>query len=400
MRHILTILLVLVFLKAGAQSSALRVADSLAAVGNHSKAILAYKTFSTDDAAVALRIARSYKAIGDDARALTFYESSLAKDNDQIITATEYGRLLISNRKFEKGDSIFSSLSAKYPDNPEFYYQRGRALKELGPQITVKNGDTIWDWSKDAFAKAVKADSTHLKAIYELGLEYLKSRDYDKLEILAAVGLKVDPKNIEMLSLLAQNYSNKGWHTEAITYFEKLIELGQSTPFIHRRLGFSYAKDGFAQLAIDQYTILINEKGEDKNPEYHLALARLYQRTAELDKGIRHGEIALFLMDQPLEDPYFTLATLHKLNEDYQQALENYQFAVRENPKNIAAHYGIAVAADNFYKDKKEVLRLYERFIEKFKEDTRYQAKYYRDLAQYRVDILTQEVFMKADKGG
>ncbi|RMB59064.1 hypothetical protein EAX61_08345 [Dokdonia sinensis] len=400
MRYIFIILFGLIIYKAEAQSSALRVADSLAAVGNHSKAIATYSDIGIMNAPVALKIARSYKALGNDSKALQYYQSSLEQDKTQVIAATEYGRLLIATRKFKKGDSIFNSLSERYPGNPEFYYQRGRALKAMGPQIAVTNSDTIWNWSDDAFAKALKADSTHLKAMYEIGLGYVKNRTYDKLEKLAPKGLAIDPENIELLSLLAQSYSNKGWYSEAIDYFEKLIDLGQSTPFIHRKLGFAYAKDGFPQLAIEQYAILINEKGEDKNPEHHLALARLYQRTKDLDKGIRHAEIALFLMDQPLEDPYFTLATLHKLKEEYQLALENYQFAVRENPKNIAAHYGIAVAADNFYKDKKEVLRLYERFIELFKEDNRRQAKYYRDLAQYRVDILTQEVFMKADKGG
>lgn len=400
MRHLFIILLGTIIFKAGAQSSALRVADSLAAVGNHSKAITNYTAARIQNAPIALKIARSYKALGNDGKALNFYESSLEKDSTQVIAATEYGRLLIATRKFEKADSIFSRLSERYPDNPEFHYQRGRALKALGPQITVVKGDTIWDWSGNAFAKALKADSTHLKAMYEVGLEYVKEREYDKLEVLAPKGLKIDPENVELLSLLAQSYSNKGWYTEAIDYFKKLIELGQSTPFIHRKLGFAYAKDNFHQLAIEQYTILINEKGEDKNPEHHLALARLYQRTKEFKKGIRHAEIALFLMDQPLEDPYFTLATLFKLKGDFQLAMENYQAAARENPKSLAAHYGVAVAADNFYKDKKDVLRLYERFIEKFKEDSRREAKYYRDLAQYRVDMLTQEVFMKADKGG
>lgn len=397
MKYISVLFITVLSLKAEAQSSALSIGDSLSAVGNYSKAISKFQEIKAPDAQVDLKIARAYKAIGNGNAALRAYEKSLQKDPSQVIAATEFGRLHIAQRHFKKGDSIFKSLIDLYPDNPEFHYQRGRALRNLRVQYEVKNGDTVVVEAHDAFAKAVRLDSTHQKAMNQLGLYFLKKQEYDKVEQLGMKALESNPNSVEMTNLMALNYYNKGWTSEAVEWLEKLIKLGQSSPFIHKRLARSYTKQGEYQLGIAQFAIVLEE--DDKDPGVHLELARLYQRSREYEKGVRHAEIAIFLNSQPLDEEYYTLATVLKLNGQFEKAIENYQLTLKENPDHIEAQYGIPVAADNYYEDKQEVLRLYERFTKKYGQKTDYKTKYYVKLAQRRIDMLTQEVFMSKDKG-
>tara|TARA_R110002051_G_scaffold325820_1_gene431704 strand:- start:23771 stop:24964 length:1194 start_codon:yes stop_codon:yes gene_type:complete len=397
MKYLFVLLLTIVSIKAEAQSSALSIADSLTAVGNYSKAIEQFQSIKNPTAQIDLKVARAYKAIGNGNLALKAYKTSLRKDPNQVIAATEFGRLHIAQRNFKQGDSIFKSLSTLYPDNPEFHYQRGRALRNLGPQADINNGDTLMVAAHSAFAKAVKLDSSHQKSMNQLGLYYLKKQQYDIVERIGKKALESNPNGIEMTNLMALNYYNKGWTSEAIEWLEKLISLGQSSAFIHKRLGRSYAKQGDYEAAIEQYAIVLEEN--DKDPSVHLELARLYQRSHEFEKGIRHAEIAIFLNTQPLDEEYYTLATVLKLDGQFEAAIENYQNTLKENPEHIEAQYGIPVAADNYYKNKREVLLLYERFVKKYANASDYKTKYFVKLAQQRIDMLTQEVFMAKDKG-
>lgn len=389
-------LLIAIHTQIRAQSTTIVMADSLAGVGNYSKAIKAYKTLPALSPLTALKIARAYKALGNSSAALDYYSQCVASNPDWVIATTEYAKLLINQRQFTLADSIFRQLTRRYPNNPDFYYQHGRILKTVGPQQYIDKGDTLVVRAKDAFAKAVSLDSTHQKAMYQLGLTYLKKQQYDKVEQLGNTALKTDATNVEILSLLAISYYTKGWNSEAIFYFEKLIALGQSTPYIHTRLARAYAKQGDYEKSIAEFAKVIQE--EDKDPGIHLELARVYQRSGDYLKGIRHSEIALVLQSQPIDDTYYTLATLFKLNKEFQKAVTHYQLALQENPERIDAHYGIAVAADNYYKDKKEVLVLYEEFVAAFKDQTDVRNSYYVRLAQQRIDILTKEIFMAGTK--
>ena len=332
MKYLFVLLLTIVSIKAEAQSSALSIADSLTAVGNYSKAIEQFQSIKNPTAQIDLKVARAYKAIGNGNLALKAYKTSLRKDPNQVIAATEFGRLHIAQ-----------------------------------------------------------------KSMNQLGLYYLKKQQYDIVERIGKKALESNPNGIEMTNLMALNYYNKGWTSEAIEWLEKLISLGQSSAFIHKRLGRSYAKQGDYEAAIEQYAIVLEEN--DKDPSVHLELARLYQRSHEFEKGIRHAEIAIFLNTQPLDEEYYTLATVLKLDGQFEAAIENYQNTLKENPEHIEAQYGIPVAADNYYKNKREVLLLYERFVKKYANASDYKTKYFVKLAQQRIDMLTQEVFMAKDKG-
>ncbi|MFC4636640.1 tetratricopeptide repeat protein [Dokdonia ponticola] len=392
-KYLLLIFLNMIIFKAEAQSSALTVADSLYAVGSYTKAIKNYQKVSNPESPVTLQIARSYKGLGNSKAALENYKKFLLQHTNQPIAATEYGRLLINRGDYFTADSIFSGLATAYPDNPEYFYQRGRAIKQL-----EKKGDSIWKKkatlkSEDVFSKAVQLDSTHQKALYQLGLHYLGQRDYPIVDKICFKALDIDPENVEMVNILAQNYYLRGWFDESVIWFEKLIALGQSSPFIHNNLGVSYHKTNKYKKAIDQYLILVGIDEEDYG--LHHKLAELYGLTRDIEKAEYHAKQALYFKDLPLDDIYMTLGRAYQINKKFENAIGQYQKALKIDPTLIRAEYDIVVCADNYYEDKKEVVKLYERFLEKHKDSKDRLSVFYATMTERRLSQLKQELFLK-----
>lgn len=392
-KYLTLIFLTTIAFNAEAQSSALTVADSLYTVGNYTKAIQQYELVANPDAKTIVQIARSYRGLGNKKAALEAYKKSLLLNLDQPVTATEYGRLLITRGQYIKADSVFAKLAYKYPDNPEYFYQRGRAIKQL-----EKKGDSVWKKnavvkSEEVFSIAVQLDSTHQKALYQLGLHYLGKRDYPVVDKICYKALSIDPDNAEIVNILAQNYYLRGWHDESITWFEKLISLGKSSPFIHNNLGVSYHKTNKYEKAIEQYLILLGIDDEDYG--VHHILAELYGKIRNIEKAEYHAKQALYFKDLPLDDIYYTLGRAYQLNKKFENAIEQYRKVVKIEPTNIQAQYNIPVCADNYYEDKKEVVKLYERFLEKYKDSKDRGAKFYVQISERRLKILKEELFMK-----
>lgn len=399
-RYLILIFFTSIISNAEAQSSALTIADSLYAVGSYTKAIKQYQLVPDQSAVVQLQIARSYRGLGNKKDALEAYAASLTLDKEQPIAATEYGRLLITRGNYSVADTIFMELSEEYPDNPEYFYQRGRALKQL-----EKKGDSLWKKmtttkSEEVFSKAVQLDSTHQKALYQLGLHYLGKRDYPVVDKICFKALEIDPDNAEMVNILAQNYYLRGWHDESITWFEKLIALGQSSPYIHNNLGVSYRKVNKYKKAIEQYLILLRIDDEDYG--IHHILAELYGQTRDIEKAEYHAKQALYFKDLPLDDIYITLGRAYHINKKFEKAVKQYQLALKIDPTHIKVQYDVIVCTDNYYEDKKEVLKLYELFIEKHKENKDFRAKFYVDISERRIKQLKEELFLKEgdDKKG
>ena len=384
--------------RAEAQSvSALAVADSLYAVGNYSAAIEHYEAIQPKKESIYLKLARAHQAKGTLDDAMANYKQA-ATGTDEVIAMNEYGKLLITKRKFAAADSVFSELISVYNTNPDFYYQRGRA-KELMPRdikIYATDSTTTAEENRypyiNDYKQAVALDSTHQKALGELVVFYLKRKDYKIVEKLAFKALESYPTNVEIISTLAQSYYHKGWNEEAITWFEKLIELGQSTQFIHEKLGNSYYKDRMYKLAIEQYLRALDFSPEDWY--LHSVLNKLYNVTQETDKAEMHGLAALEFKDLPLSDEQYTLARTYELKKDWKNAMKYVNRSLEEDPDNKKAEYTKVVVADNYYEDRRTVLKLYEEFIKKY-EDGKY-AKYDPTLrlARERRDKLNREIFM------
>jgi len=114
-----TVVLFSIF-KAEAQDvSALAIGDSLYSLGDYNKAILMYNKIPNDDEKQ-LKLAKAYEAIGNSSQASMYYKMYLEKKPEAILTAYNYGKLLLNSGDLIKADSIFTKLSKTNPNNPNF----------------------------------------------------------------------------------------------------------------------------------------------------------------------------------------------------------------------------------------------------------------------------------------
>jgi tetratricopeptide (TPR) repeat protein len=304
----------------------------------------------------------------------------LEKKPEAILTAYNYGKLLLNSGDLIKADSIFTKLSKTNPNNPNFYYYRGLIREEL-------KDTTAFNY----FLQTYTLDNNHQNALYKIAKFNLENREFTKATPYIEKGLKADVNSVRFITLNAlKNYHTKEYHN-AIAAYLKLIELKQSNTQLHENLAISYHKTNQFEKAIDQFTILINTY-DDTNPTYHYNLGKVYMSLKEYENAKRHIEISIVLQDIPLDEEYISLSYIYDREKNYKEEMEVLEKALKENPTNEIAKYRLAIAADNYFKDKETVLRYYNAYLDMYRETGKM-----REIVKQRVSDLKKELHFTKD---
>jgi len=346
------IILILAF-KAEAQTSALAISDSLYAVGEYSEAIEKLQEINPKTEKTYLKLAKNYAANRQSEIALENYKKVLNQNPDRILTTLDYGELLVKTGKLEAADSLFKDLSEKYPENASFKYQQGLIREKLKDSTAIH-----------FFTYTTMLDTTHQAALYKVAKDKLKHRQYTMAEHYSKRGLRANPNNPSLLSILAQTYSSLTLYKEAIPPYKKLIELEQGTEFIFNKLGFAYYQMGDYEKAITMYNKAL--EFEDRNSATHYTLGKLYALTGDLDKSETHLLMSILIKKQPVDAEYLSLGLTYKMQGNHKNALEYFNKALEENPDNERTLYERAVAADNYFADDETAIGYYQAYFNKY----------------------------------
>lgn len=377
----LSLLILLLVFKVGAQTPTLIIADSLYAVGNYTEAIQNLENLQQKSDVSQLRLAKAYVASGDLDSAIKTYKTILQKNPDKLLSALEYGEVLVKAGELYSADSLFDRLATKYPENAGFQFQLG-TIKEK------QKDSTYIDYLK----RTIELDPNHQQALYKLAKNALSLRELTTSEKLALQGLRANPNNASLLSILAQTYFNENSYVLAIPPFEKLLELGQGNEFVHSKLGFCYYHQNNFEDAIAQYNLALGY--EDRNSDTHYNLGKLYAKLGDLKKSETHLLMALLIKKQPVDAEFLSLALTYKLQEDYEKALQYFNSALEENPDNERALYERAIAADNYFKDKNAVLNYYQAYLSKYSKKGNDGLIY---LAEIRIKDIKEELHLNGE---
>ena len=253
----LLILILLVQLNAEAQSSALLVAESLYANGNYTKAINTYKTYENLDE-VYHKIAKAYIAIGNFDAAIENYKLSVEANTEDALLKFDYAKLLTKTKKYEDASQLFNELIERDNTNPNYYYESGVVLEKL-------KKDTL---ALEQFRATYKLDDTHQKAIFKIAKHHLIKRNFETSHRYIDKGFETYANNLELISLKAQNYYHQEYYTKAIPWFQKLLDLGENSEFIHEKLSLSYAQNSDYEPAIKHRKLALAFNPTDANAMY------------------------------------------------------------------------------------------------------------------------------------
>lgn len=262
--------------------------------------------------------------------------------------------MLVETKRYKKADSLFSVLYITNSKQLNFLFQQG-VIKE-------KQGDLR---AYATYEIVLRKDSLYSNANYKMARYLVQKRQFEEALPYIRRGLMVAPESKRFLILQGLFFSFTDQYYKAVTTFEKLIELGYSNEQIHEKLADNYMEILAFPKAIDQYTILISQYN-DRNPQWHYQLGRAHFAIGASEKAIAYINTAISLKDLSLVSEYLLLSSIYKKQKNHKKVFEMLGFALKDAPKSEVLCYQHAIAADNYFKDTKSIMRYYQVYLDRF----------------------------------
>ncbi len=352
-------------------------ADDFYVNGNYSKAIETYKSLDNLDD-VYDEIAKSYMAIGNYDKALGNYEKAVKANENNLLVNYEFAKLLTKTKKYKEANLIFSNLIALDSLNPNYYYELGIVLEKQKDSMALQQ-----------FIKTYDLDNTHQKAIFKIAKQHLIKRNFIDAHAFIDRGLESYENNVELISLKAQTYYHQQHYTHAVVWFNRLLDLGEKSEFIHEKLSLSYAQNSDYEDAIYHRKQAL--KYNPNNADALFLIGTYYESLSNFEQAESHVSKALKLLDRSLSDEYQKLGTILNRQKKHEKAIKAFQKSLKEDPSNMMSEFFLLRTKDEFYADLDTKITLYEQFIEKHKKS------YFISYATKRLKELKQEKFLEED---
>lgn len=375
-RNLLNVLIILVVELVYGQTSR-QQADEFYALGNYSKAIEAYKTLENGEAFHA-KIAKAYVALGNYSEGLKQYEQALVLEPDNTKFQYDYAKLLMRTKKIERAKEVFTSLILKDSLNPNFHYEYGIIKEKQNDTLAIKS-----------FEKAYALDAFHQKAIFKIAKRHIFKRRFKQAHDLIDKGLLNDSESIELISLKAQAYYFQEYYTHAVVWFNKLIDLGETSEFIHEKLSLSYAQNSDYEDAIFHRKKALNYNPYDANAMF--VIGTYYERLSNYKMAEDYIIKSLILRDVSLSDDYQRLGTVLNRQKKYDEAIKAFQRSLKEDSKNVMSEFYLIRTKDEYYADIDTKIKLYEDYLKKHEKSP------FGLYAEERLRQLKEEKFKEED---
>ncbi len=368
------ILLILVSFNISAQMSLSQKADSLYTTGNYIQAINTYSKAGTVKSS--LQIARAYNAIGNFEKAVAQYESLVNINPAMEIPQFELGKLYLKTKQYPLAKELFFKLVQKSPKNPEYHFYLGESIREFEDL----------DLAIPSYKNAVAVDSTHLRSLFQLSKYYLIKREKDSVLYFTNKGLNFYPNDVSLLNFKGLAYFNNDNFRDAIPYFEKLLDLGETKPFVYQKLGYAYFKAWEFEKAKAMYKKAIGM--EDNNPELYYELGHVYLKDRALDSAQFYVKKSIEVKKPNLASEYETLAGIARQKDKLSETLVYYTLAHEEQPDEPRYFYQICAMKDGLDKNPKESLDCYQSFLNKYRDP----HPYFHEIVSKRISELKTEI--------
>jgi len=95
-----------------------------------------------------------------------------------------------------------------------------------------------------------------------------------------------------------------------------------------------------------------------------------------------------------LDKQYYLLGSIFKEENDLEKAIHYFEESFKNNPKKYRALYDLALAEDDYYKDKKIALKHYQEYSFKFES----KDKELTDIVNYRIKEIKKTLFLEGEK--
>jgi len=313
------------------------------------------------------RTALFAKQYDDSEKALT---RALQLQPDYRPAQADLAQLMLIRKQPQQAQTLYREMITAVPDNVT-------ALKGFITTLQIQGQDanaietTVLQLSKSATARAVMAEyylhtnqtdqaqrlldsigdasadsyATRIRQILALtqGIEFLRKGDFDKARELTFNGLRVNPRNTDLLALLGQIEIAAKALKEAEKVIEQIAQLQPDAPALKDLRGKLAAAKGDHAAATEQFQHLWKDVKNDSTA------LKLYQSLASDDA--KKASAFLDEWQQTLPNsgvPWFLQGMQQQTAGNSDKAIELYEAALKRNQNNALALNNLAI----LYSDK------------------------------------------------
>lgn len=352
-------------------------------IGNHSNAVKKYHSALAKKKSnrVKQALGKSYLLQGNVNRAITIYEEVLTKDSLNLLL--KYNLAKLYTKEFRKNDAIplLNELIKTDSLNPEYYYNLGKIYENKGATGFLKSGNYFLD--------AYRIDSTHIKSIYELTKFYKQLRFKDSTTIFIDKGLVLNPKSINFNQLKVKDlYTNKQY-VKSLNYLKYLEDLNFKRMFTYKYYGMIYMKLKDYEMAKKYFIKAQKINWKDAQVLYYLGL--IDKELGDLKSAEMNFIMSMMRLKPEIDKQLFELGLIALDKKDLKRAHQYFKDAYKNNSKNYYALFQLALASDDYFKEKKIALKYYKQYVDRFSSRDKKMYEY----ATKRIKELTKEFFME-----
>ncbi|MDO6745122.1 tetratricopeptide repeat protein [Tenacibaculum soleae] len=383
---ILSIVLIISFLKVGAQTLAFKSIDSLVHIGRYQKALIQlkklpenyqsnkkiasiyssidnYKQASKyyekalllkDEYSTKVALGKSYQMEKKLQKAIAIFEEITADDSDNLLIKYRLGKLYLQTKQPKKAKNVFAFLLQKDKTNASYHYQIGIAYAMLKKR----------DLKINSFLDTYKNDNEHIKAIHQLAVAYTFLRDKDSANLFIDKGLKVNTNHIALNRLKINKLYRGKQYLDAITLLEKIDSIEPNEHYTKKMLGRSFFKLKDYKKARDNFKKALKiDRADFKSFTYlgDIDFAKKDYKSARFNYWF-----ATFVSKEARDTEYYQLARVYKELGEPKKEMNAYRDAYDENYKNHRALFQLANTSEYFYKDKRIAYKHYKNYMNRF----------------------------------
>ncbi|NQT10379.1 MAG: tetratricopeptide repeat protein [Desulfobacteraceae bacterium] len=200
----------------------------------------------------------------------------------------------------------------------------------------------------------------HIETYVERGKFYMSKGQYDQAISEFNKAIQINPKYVNAYLYRGHAYAEKGQYDQAISEFNSLLRLKPRLAAAYHGLGYAYGKKGQHDQAISEFN-----KAIEINPKFfqaYLNRAVSYRLKGEYDQAISDCNKALEINPQYL-NAYYERGVVYTKKLQYDQAISEFNKAIDINPRYHKAYVGKGGALENLGRIK-EAIESYRNFLQ------------------------------------
>ena len=288
--------------------------------------------FSNNKAKV-FQLASYYEKAKELTKAIEFFKKVLKLDKKNIEALLHIGYIYRSIKENVKAFKCFKQILILDPYNHLAFYGLGRLYQSL---------DNHDNEAIKCFQNCLNIKSQFPKANLQLGIIYLKTKNYEEsLKCLQAV-IELEPENISGLVALGNVYLEMNNYEEAENNLNLALKKDKKNVAASVALADVLFSEGKIDDAIAKY-INVNKMNEHI-PEAHLNLAHCYFIKEKFDSAIIQYLQAIKLVKNTRHDYYYFLGNALIANSRIKDGIIAYQAAIKLKWNKLNYYYAIAKA--------------------------------------------------------